>query len=384
MKNVYLDHSATTRIKNRIFDEMLPYLTNYFENPSSIYYGGKKVKGAIEDCRNKIANLLNCNRKEIYFTSCATESNNWAIKGIAQANKHKGNHIVTSKIEHPSILESCHYLEKNGFTVTYLPVNEYGLISLEALENSITDKTTLVSIMFANNEVGTIQPIKEIGDICKNKNVYFHTDAVQAIGNINIKLNEYNIDMLSLSGHKIYGPKGIGLLFIKNGVNIDPLIHGGSQENSRRAGTENAANCIGLAYALEEVYNNMERNINRLVTLRNNLIDGIQLNIPCSKLNGHPIKRLPNNANFSFSGVNGKTLVTLLDKLNIQISSGSACSCGSLNASHVLLALGLPDKLASESIRLTLGENTTNEDIDYIIGNLTSIIENLRTKNSNY
>lgn len=378
MKNIYFDHAATTYIKDEVLEKMLPYLGKYFENPSSIYFNAIKTKKAIEDSRSKIAKALNCERKEIYFTSSATESNNWALKGLAFANKKKGNHIITTKIEHPSILESCYYLEQLGFKITYLPVDEYGLISLKDLENAITDKTILISIMFANNEIGTIQPIKQIGEIAERKKIYFHTDAVQAVGKLPINLKEYKIDMLTLSGHKIYGPKGIGALFIKDGVNIENFIHGGSQENGMRAGTENVANCVGLGYALELATKNIKDKMHNLTLLRDKLITTAQLNIGCCKLNGHPTERLSNNINLSIRGVNGKKLVESLDKCGIKCSSGSACSCGSRKPSHVLLSLGLPEQLAIESIRITLGDNTTIDEIDYFIEQLIQITNDLR------
>lgn len=379
MKKIYLDYAATTPIKDEVLKEMLPYLTEHFENPSSIYTEGMKNKAAIEDSRSTIARCLNCDYKEIFFTSSATESNNWAIKGIAFANRHKGNHIITSRIEHPSVLESCFYLQKHGFEITYLPTDEYGIISLDDLKNAITDKTILISIMFANNEIGTIQPIKGIGEIAREKNIFFHTDAVQAIGNIDIDLNEYNIDLLSFSGHKIYGSKGIGCLFIRNWVNIDAFMHGGGQERLMRSGTENTANCVGLGRAVELSTSNIKNKSLYLAQLRDELIDQIYLNIGCAKLNGHPNKRLANNVNFSFGDVNGKRLVRMLDEAGIKASSGSACSCGAIRPSHVLLSLGLSEKLAIECIRFTLGEETTREDIDYLLKHLITIIKEIRT-----
>ncbi|AOR22955.1 cysteine desulfurase family protein [Clostridium taeniosporum] len=378
---VYLDHAATTPINKAVLEKMLNYLSREFGNPSSIYKSGRNAKLAIEDARNKIAAALKCKCDEIFFTSCATESNNWAIKGCAFNNKDKGNHIITTSIEHESVLKTCSYLEKNGFDVTYLPVDEYGLISIEDLKSAITDKTILISIMFANNEIGTIEPIKEIGEIARKNNIIFHTDAVQAIGKIPIDLKEYNIDLLTLSAHKINGPKGIGALFIRQGLEIETFMHGGSQEKGLRAGTENVAACVGLGVAIEMAMDDIEKRVIKVEKIRNKIINDIYLNIPCCKLNGHSIKRLSNNINFSFTDVNGKILVYMLDKVGIKASSGSACSCGTTKTSHVLLAIGLPEKLATESIRFTIDENITEEEINYFIKNLIFIVDNLRNHN---
>ncbi|WP_099188418.1 cysteine desulfurase family protein [Tepidibacter mesophilus] len=378
MKSIYLDTGATTHLKKEILNEMMPYLTYNYGNASSIYTLGKKSKMAIEDSRIKIAEALNCEKSEIYFTSGATESNNWALKGIALANKTRGTHIITTKIEHPSVLKTCEFLEKQGFEITYLPVDEYGLISLDQLQDAITDKTILISVMFANNEIGTIQPIEEIGEICNKNNIYFHTDAVQALGKVPIYVKKYNIDLLSLSGHKIYAPKGTGILYIKNGINIENLIHGGSQENGMRPGTESVANCVGIGKAISLITKDIESRNKKIRILRDKLINKIHKNIGCAKLNGHPTQRLSNNINFSLRDVNGTMLTLILDVLGICVSSGSACSCKSKKPSHVLLALGLSETLATESIRITLSEEITDSQIDYIFNQLSKVIDEIR------
>ncbi|MGN2369060.1 cysteine desulfurase NifS [Clostridium cagae] len=378
MRNVYMDYAATTYVKPEVLEEMLPYFTKNFGNPSSFYEISRITKMAIDEARAKVAKALNCETSEVYFTGGGSEADNWAIKGIASAHKNKGNHIITTKVEHHAVLHTCQYLEKLGFEVTYLDVDEEGFINIEDLKNAITDKTILVSIMFANNEIGTIQPIKEIGEICKEKNVYFHTDAVQAIGNAPIDVKEMNIDMLSLAGHKIYGPKGIGVLYIKKGIRIENLIHGGGQERTRRAGTENIASIVGLGKAIELATANLEEHIKMMSELRDRLIDGL-LEIPYSHLNGpRGDKRLPGNVNVRFRFIEGESILLSLDFEGICASSGSACTSGSLDPSHVLLAIGLPHEEAHGSLRLTLGDGSNIEDVDYVIETLPPIIQRLR------
>lgn len=378
MKNVYMDYSATTYVKPEVLEEMMPYFTEKFGNPSSFYGISRETKRAIDTAREKVAKGLNCLPDEVYFTGGGSEADNWAIKGIASAHKNKGNHIITTKIEHHAVLHTCQYLEKNGFEVTYLDVDSEGFINLDDLKNAITDKTILVSIMFANNEIGTIQPVKEIGEICKEKKVFFHTDAVQAVGNVPIDVKEMNIDMLSLAGHKIYGPKGIGVLYIKKGIKIDNLIHGGAQEKNRRAGTENIASIVGLGKAMELATCNIEEHMENMTSLRDRLIDGL-LTIPYTNLNGpRGEKRLPGNVNVRFRFIEGESILLSLDFKGVCASSGSACTSGSLDPSHVLLAIGLPHELAHGSLRLTLGAGSTEEDVDYVLEVTPPIIERLR------
>lgn len=378
MKNVYMDYAATTYVKPEVLEEMMPYFTQKFGNPSSFYGISRETKRAIDAAREKIAKGLNCLPDEVYFTGGGSEADNWAIKGIASAHKNKGNHIITTKIEHHAVLHTCQYLEKNGFEVTYLDVDSEGFINLDDLRNAITDKTILVSIMFANNEIGTIQPIKEIGAICKEKKVFFHTDAVQAVGNVPVDVKDMNIDMLSLAGHKIYGPKGIGVLYIRKGIKIDNLIHGGAQEKNRRAGTENIAGIVGLGKAMELATSNLEEHMAKMSALRDRLIDGL-LKIPYTELNGpRGDKRLPGNVNVRFRFIEGESILLSLDFKGVCASSGSACTSGSLDPSHVLLAIGLPHELAHGSLRLTLGAGSTEEDVDYVLEVTPPIIERLR------
>jgi len=378
MKNVYMDYSATTYVKPEVLEEMLPYFTEKFGNPSSFYGISRTTKMAIDKAREQVAKALNCLPGEVYFTGGGSEADNWAIKGIASAHKNKGNHIITTKVEHHAVLHTCAYLEKNGFDVTYLDVDEEGFINLEDLKNAITDKTILVSIMFANNEIGTIQPIKEIGKICKEKKIFFHTDAVQAVGNIPVDVEDMNIDMLSLAGHKIYGPKGIGVLYIKKGIKIDNLIHGGAQEKNRRAGTENIAAIVGIGKALELATDNLEEHMEKLVALRDKLMDGL-LKVPYTRLNGpRGEKRLPGNVNICFRFIEGESILLSLDFKGVCASSGSACTSGSLDPSHVLLAIGLPHEIAHGSLRLTMGEGSTEDDVDYVLDVVPPIIERLR------
>ena len=378
MKTVYMDYSATTYVKPEVLEEMQPYFTEKFGNPSSFYEISRVTNKAINEAREKIAKALNCKDNEVYFTAGGSESDNWAIKGIAGAYKNKGNHIITTKIEHHAILHTCEYLEKQGYKVTYLDVNEEGFIDLEELKNAITDETILVSVMFANNEIGTLQPIKEIGAICHQRGVLFHTDAVQAVGHVEIDVEEFNIDLLSLAGHKIYGPKGTGVLYIKKGIRIHNLIHGGGQERGRRAGTENIAGIVGLGKAMELACSNIDEHSKRLTALREKLIDGL-LKVPYSRLNGpRGEKRLPGNVNICFRFIEGESILLSLDFEGICASSGSACTSGSLDPSHVLLAIGLPHEIAHGSLRLSIGDGTTEEDVDYVLETVPPIIERLR------
>ena len=370
---VYLDYAATTYVKPEVLEEMLPYFTQKFGNPSSFYSISRENRMAIDKAR-----ALNCDVNEVYFTGGGSEADNWAIKGIASAHKNKGNHIITTKIEHHAVLHTCQYLEKHGFEVTYLDVDDKGLVNLEELKNAITDKTILVSIMFANNEIGTIEPIKQIGEICRERKIFFHTDAVQAVGNVAIDVKDMNIDLLSLAGHKIYGPKGVGVLYIRKGIKIDNLIHGGSQERNRRAGTENIPGVVGLGKAIELATDNLEEHRNKMIALRDRLIEGL-LKVPYTRLNGaEGDKRLPGNVNVCFEFVEGESILLSLDFKGICASSGSACTSGSLDPSHVLLAIGLPHEIAHGSLRLTLGEGSKEEDVDYILEVIPPIIERLR------
>ncbi len=377
-KPIYMDYAATTFVKPAVLEEMMPYFTEYFGNPSSIYSLSRETKKAIDKARDRVAKGINADSNEIFFTGGGSEADNWALKGVAFANYNKGNHIITTKIEHHAILHACEYLEKHGFQVTYLPVDEYGLVSLEDLEKAITDNTILVSIMFANNEIGTIQSISEIGKLCRSKKVLFHTDAVQALGNVSIDVKEMNIDLLSMAAHKIYGPKGTGALYIRKGVKIDNLVHGGAQERARRAGTENVAGIVGFGKAVELAVSNMEEHTKHLKTLRDKLVDGL-LKIPYSRLNGPSgSNRLAGNANICFRFIEGEAILLLLDSMGICASSGSACTSGSLDPSHVLLAIGLPHEIAHGSLRLSLGDNTTEEEVDYVIESVGKVVQRLR------
>lgn len=376
-KQVYMDYSATTYTKSEVLEEMLPFFTENFGNPSSLYSFSDKTKKAVNLARERVAKALNAEKNEIFFTSGGSEADNWALKGIAYANKNKGNHIITTKIEHHAILHTAQFLEKEGFKVTYLPVDEEGFVSVEDVKTAITDETILVSIMFANNEIGTIEPIKEIGKLCKEKNIYFHTDAVQAIGHVDIDVKNMNIDLLSMSAHKFYGPKGIGALYIRNGVKIQNLIHGGGQERGKRASTENIAGIVGIGKAIELAMENMPEENKKLANLRGKLIKEIEERIPEVKLNGprDMSKRLPNNVNFSFIGIEGETLLLDLDMNGIFGSTGSACASASLDPSHVLLSIGLPHEIAHGSLRLSLGAKNTEEDVDYVLEVLPKIIK---------
>lgn len=377
-RRVYLDNAATTPVNPEVLREMMPYFTEKFGNPSSIHSFGREARQAVDKARERVAKALGAKPEEIYFTGGGSESDNWAIKGVAFANRDRGNHIITSKIEHHAVLHTCEYLESQGFEVTYLDVDEYGMVDVEQLKKEITDRTILITIMFANNEIGTIQPVEEIGKIARDKGIYFHTDAVQAVGKIPIDVDRLNIDLLSMSGHKIGGPKGVGVLYARKGVKIHNLIHGGAQERRMRAGTENVPAIVGLGKAVELASENLENNIKRLTVLRDKLIEGIMDKIDHVRLNGHPTKRLPNNVNFCFEFIEGESLLLSLDMVGIAASSGSACTSGSLDPSHVLMAIGLPHEIAHGSLRLTLGEINTQEDIDYVLEQLPPIVERLR------
>ncbi|WP_409228386.1 cysteine desulfurase NifS [Gudongella sp. SC589] len=377
-KMIYMDHSATTPVKKEVLQEMLPYFSEFYGNPSSVYQLSSKSKLAIDKAREQVAKGIGAKKNEIYFTGGGSESDNWAIKGIAYRHKEKGNHIITTKIEHHAVLHTCEYLQKQGFEVTYLDVDQYGMVNLQELEKAIKDNTILISIMFANNEIGTVQPIKEIGEIARKHKVLFHTDAVQAVGSIEIDVNEMNIDLLSMSAHKLYGPKGVGALYIRQGTKIDPLIAGGAQERNKRAGTENIAGIVGTGKAVELAYEHLEENNKKLVALRERLIRGIQDNIPHVRLNGHPEKRLPGNVNFCFQFIEGEALLLSLDMVGVAGSSGSACTSGSLDPSHVLLSIGLPHEIAHGSLRLSLGLSNTEEEVDYVVEQLEGIVERLR------
>lgn len=381
---IYLDNAATTKVKPEVVDAMLPYFTKEFGNPSSVYSFAAKNKTVIEKARETIAASINAKPKEIYFTGGGSESDNMAIKGIARAYKDKGRHIITSKIEHHAVLHSLRALEKDGYEVTYLDVDEYGVVKLDELKKAIRDDTILITIMFANNEIGTIEPIKEIGQIAKEHGILFHTDAVQAYTQVPIDVKELNIDLMSASGHKINGPKGIGFIYIKSGINIEPLIDGGAQERGRRAGTENVPAIVGLKVAAELAIANMEERTAYERGLRDYLIKSVMEKIPYTRLNGDRHNRLPNNTNFCFQFIEGETLLIMLDMEGICGSSGSACTSGSLDPSHVLKAIGLPDEIAHGSLRLTLSEETTKDDIDYVVEKLDKIVARLRQMSSMY
>ena len=378
----YFDNAATTKVAKEVFNEMMPYLQEEFGNPSSMYTLGRSSKRAIEEARKKVARLINCEPNEIYFTSSGSESDNTAIKGIAYQNYNKGMHIITSKIEHPAVLNTCHTLEKQGFLVTYLDVDKEGFIDLEQLINSIRHDTILITIMFANNEIGTIQNVEEISKIAKMYNIIFHTDAVQACGNIPIDVKKIGIDMLSLSGHKLHAPKGVGALYVKNGIEFTKFIDGGHQEKDKRASTENVPGIVGLGKACELANKNMNNHIEKLTKLRNYYISEVEKKIDNIKFNGPKEKRLPGNANFSFLDIDGQSLLLNLDEKGICASSGSACSTGSLNPSHVLKAIGLSDNLANGALRTSFGDDNTKEDIEYLVENLKESVDKLRTINS--
>ena len=375
---IYLDNAATTRTSQEVVDAMLPYFTESYGNPSSIYELGQRSKEAITKAREEIAKVIGAKTEEIYFTAGGYEADNWAIKAAYEAYKNKGNHIITTKIEHHAVLHTCQYLEKQGAKVTYLDVDENGLIDLEQLQKAITPETILITIMFANNEIGTIEPVKEIGMIAKEHGILFHTDAVQAFGQVPIDVDEMNIDMLSSSAHKINGPKGIGCLYIRKGVKIRSFIHGGAQERKRRAGTENVPGIVGYGVAARMAAETMEARTRKEQELRDYFIRRVLDEVPYTRLNGDPEKRLPNNANFSFRFIEGESLLIMLDMKGIAGSSGSACTSGSLDPSHVLLAIGLPHEIAHGSLRLTLGADTTKEDLDYTLEQIKEIVAKLR------
>lgn len=378
MELKYFDNAATTRVKKEVLEEMLPYFHEKYGNPSSLYSIGRASKKAIEEARKKVANLMNANPNEIYFTGCGSESDNTIIKGIAHTNRKKGKHIITSQIEHPAVLHTCQVLEKQGFEVTYLKVNKNGFIDIEELRNSIRNDTILITIMFANNEIGTIQPIEMVAKIAKMYNILFHTDAVQACGNIPIDVKRMGIDALSLSGHKLYAPKGIGALYVKNGIAFEKFMDGGHQEKNKRAGTENVAGIVGLGKACELAQIHLKDHMQQLKQLRDYFIAQVEDKIEGAVLNGSKENRLPGNANFSFSGIDGEALLLNLDAKGICASAGSACTSGSSSPSHVLSSIGLSDELAHGSLRVTFGEDNTKEDVDYLIENLCEIIAKLR------
>lgn len=381
---VYLDNAATTATKPEVVEAMLPYFTESFGNPSSVYDFAAKNKKAVNDSRKIIADALHADIRDIYFTAGGTEADNWALIATAEAYADKGKHIITSKIEHHAILHTCDYLEKRGYEITYVDVDENGILRLDRLKEAIRPDTILISVMFANNEIGSIQPVKEIGAIAKEHGILFHTDAVQAFGQIPIDVNEMNIDMMSASAHKLHGPKGIGFLYIRTGLKLRSFIHGGAQERKRRAGTENVPGIVGFGAAVSAAVASMEQRIAAETEVRDYLIEKIEKNIPYCRLNGHRTKRLPNNVNVSFQFVEGESLLIMLDMEGICASSGSACTSGSLDPSHVLLAIGLPHEIAHGSLRMTLSEETTKEDVDFVIEHLTNIVEKLRSMSPLY
>ena len=377
-KLIYLDNAATTRVKDEVLTEIMPYFSQNYGNPSAIYSFAQEARKGVDEGRKRTADLIGAKPEEIFFTAGGSESDNWAIKSIAEAYAGKGKHIITSAIEHHAVLHTCEYLEKHGYEVTYLGVDEDGKISLNELENAIREDTILITIMTANNEIGTIEPVAEIGRIAHEHGVLFHTDAVQAYGHIPINVDEMNIDLLSASGHKLGGPKGVGLLYIRKGVRIGSFIHGGAQERNRRAGTHNTTGIVGIGAAAKLAAENMNEIIKKEQSLRDHLIERVLNEIPYARLNGHRTDRLPGNASFCFRFVEGESLLILLDQLGICASSGSACTSGSLDPSHVLLAIGLPHEIAHGSVRLSLSEETTLEDIDFVVDNLKKIVERLR------
>jgi cysteine desulfurase len=382
---VYMDHAATTFTKSEVFEAMLPFLKEHFGNPSSLYSIGREGKEAVEIAREQLAKALGASPEEIYFTSGGTESDNWAIKGTAFARRKKGKHIITTPIEHHAVLYPCEYMETQGFDVTYLPVDSYGLVDPAEVEAAIRKDTILISVMYANNEIGTIEPIPEIGEIAKEYDIPFHTDAVQVIGKIplEMKKKDRSVDMLSLSAHKFYGPKGIGALYLREGTEIDNYMHGGGQERKKRAGTENVAGIAGLGKAIELATAKLEEHNGMMRKMRDRLLAGV-LEIPSCRLNGHPEKRLPDNLNFSFEYIEGESLLLMLDEMGICCSTGSACSSGSLEPSHVLRAIGLPPEIAQGSLRLTLGDENSEEDIDYVLKILPETVGKLRAMSPFY
>lgn len=375
---IYMDNAATTAVSKPVLDAMMPYLTDVYGNPSSIHGYGRSARKALDAARAQVAAAIGANPSEIYFTGCGTEADNWAVRGTAYARRAKGNHIITSAIEHHAILHTCRQLEKEGFRVTYLPVDEYGFVTAEQVKAAITPETTLITIMTANNEIGTIEPIAEIGAVAKEAGVVFHTDAVQAAGNIALDVKAMQVDMLSLSGHKLHAPKGVGALYIRNGLKIDRLMQGGAQERSQRPGTENVASIVAFGKAIELATANLESHAAKMTVLRDRLIHGILEKIPDSRLNGHPTKRLPGNVNVCFRYIEGESMLLSLDLLGIAGSSGSACTSGSLDPSHVLLAIGLSPEIAHGSLRLSLSDDNTQEEVDTVVNALVGIVERLR------
>lgn len=384
MRKVYLDNAATTALSPRVLEQMMPYLTTIYGNPSSPHSFGQEARKGVEHARDQVAKALNALPEEIIFTGCGTESDNTVLFGVAERYAKKGNHIITTNVEHHAILHTCEALEKRGVKVTYLPVDENGMVTAEQVEKAITDQTILVSIMFANNEVGTIMPVAEIGKVCREHGVLFHTDAVQAVGHVPVDVKAMNIDMLSLSAHKFHGPKGVGALYVKKGIRLPAYVMGGAQERNRRAGTENVAGIVGLGAAIEIAVQQLPESAARMAKLRDKLIAGIAERIPEVKLNGHPTLRLPNNVNYSIKYIEGESILLMLDMNGIAASSGSACTSGSLDPSHVLLALGLTHEVAHGSVRLTLSDETTEEDIDYVLEVLPKVAERLRAMSPLY
>lgn len=383
-KRIYADNAATTKVAPEVVDAMLPYFTETYGNPSSIYNEGRTARVAVEKAREQVANAIGASPKEIYFTGSGSEADNWALRSTARALSKKGNHIITSAVEHHAVLHTCQDLEKQGFEVTYLPVDKYGMVSPDDVKAAIKDTTIMISIMFANNEIGTIMPIAEIGKIAKEAGVVFHTDAVQAVGNVEIDVNEMNIDMLSLTAHKFHGPKGCGALYVRQGVKLMSFITGGAQERMRRAGTENVPGIVGLGKAIELATANIKEKQEKLIALRDRYIKKVLETVPYSRLNGHPTERLAGNANISFEYIEGEGLLLSLDMKGIAASSGSACTSGSLDPSHVLLAIGLKHEQAHGSLRTSFGEDTTVEDIDYMVDAIAEIVARLRSMSPLY
>ncbi|MDE6888510.1 MAG: cysteine desulfurase NifS [Eubacterium sp.] len=383
-KLIYLDNAATTALRPEAFEAMKPYFMENYSNPNSVYTFAQQSKKAVDEARETIAGLLGAKANEIYFTAGGSESDNWAIKGCAEAFASKGKHIITTKIEHHAVLHTCEYLEKKGCEITYLDVDENGMISVEQLEQAIRPDTILISIMFANNEIGTVEPIREIGAVAKKHGVLFHTDAVQAFGHLPIQVDELNIDLLSASAHKFYGPKGVGFFYMRNSVKLGAYVHGGAQERARRAGTSNVPGIVGMAKAAELAVAQMQESAEKIAVVRDHLIKRVLEEVPYSRLNGHPKHRLPNNANFCFRFIEGESLLIMLDQRGICASSGSACTSGSLDPSHVLLAIGLPHEIAHGSLRLTLSEQTTLEDVDYVADSIKAVVERLRSMSPLY
>ena len=382
MNRIYMDNAATTRVTEPVLEAMMPCLTAVYGNPSSVHAYGREARRLLDEARTKVATALNAQPHEIYFTGCGTESDNWAVRGSAYALRSKGNHIITSAIEHHAILHTCAQLEREGFRVTYLPVDEYGQVNVRDVENAITSETILISVMTANNEIGTIEPASEIGALARERGIRFHTDAVQAVGAIPVDVRAMNVDLLSLSGHKLHAPKGIGALYIRSGVHLEHLMYGGAQERTQRPGTENMASIVGLGRAIELATARMDEKAAYVSALRDRLISGILESIPDSRLNGHPVNRLPGNCNVSISGAEGESMLLNLDIKGIAASAGSACTSGSVEPSHVLMAIGLTEKMAQGSLRFSLGEENTAEEVDYVIKVLRDVVNRLRSMTS--